>query len=218
VTSGSVIRSFTTALFSRNCAWLFVGSTSGDVVGVNVARKAIQVTFPPTRLRPTKPYVANPSYQNPLFRYSELTSRRFALPFCLCALRQSTHPVCSLGVGALLLEGDALLVAGGDGSLTHLRPLEMRTSEKPRAMLPGGVTSLSRTADGRGLIAATDAGRICRSSPLPLPRPPARPQTQLPPLPQNFRRRVGEEYWSRQSKLRIVCNYSTFFYKVRSIK
>jgi len=125
VTPGSVIRDFTTALFSRDGAWLFAGSASGDVAGVNVVRRAIQ----------------------------------------------TTHPVCSLGVGALLFERDDLLVGGGDGSVTLLRPLEMRTAEKPRAVLPGGVTSLCRTADGRGLIAGTEAGRIARCAPASLPSP-----------------------------------------------
>mmetsp|Transcript_39217 Transcript_39217/g.99353 ORF Transcript_39217/g.99353 Transcript_39217/m.99353 type:complete len:204 (-) Transcript_39217:486-1097(-) len=47
----------------------------------------------------------------------------------------------------------------------------MRTAEKPRAVLPGGVTSLCRTADGRGLIAGTEAGRIARCAPASLPSP-----------------------------------------------
>lgn len=77
-------------------------------------------------------------------------------------LLQVTHPVCSLGVGAMLHVDGEILVAGGDGSITKLRPLEMRSCEKPRAMLPGGITSLSRTADGSALIAGTSRGRIVR--------------------------------------------------------
>ena len=61
----------------------------------------------------------------------------------------------------LYVDGE-LLVGGGDGSITVLRPLEMRSSEVPRAMLPGGVSSLSRTADGSALIAGTTTARIAR--------------------------------------------------------
>uniref|UniRef100_A0A061RFE0 Wd40 repeat protein n=2 Tax=Tetraselmis sp. GSL018 TaxID=582737 RepID=A0A061RFE0_9CHLO len=75
---------------------------------------------------------------------------------------QLSHPVCSLGVGAVIEVGSNLLVGGGDGSLTLLRPEETRSAEKPRTVLPGGVTSLTRSAEGRALIAGTDHGRIVR--------------------------------------------------------
>lgn len=116
VIPGTVVRHYTQAVFGEDGQFLFIGSTSGDVIGVNVMRKAVQ----------------------------------------------TTHPICRLGVGAMLYVDGELLVGGGDGSITLLRTLEMRSSEVPRAMLPGGVTSLSRTADGSALIAGTATARIAR--------------------------------------------------------
>lgn len=46
VTSGSLRRSFTSLVFSADGQWLFAGSTSGDVVTVNVARLTMQMAHP----------------------------------------------------------------------------------------------------------------------------------------------------------------------------
>lgn len=43
VTSGSVRRTINCLCFSADGAWLFVGTASGDILTINVARKAVQV-------------------------------------------------------------------------------------------------------------------------------------------------------------------------------
>ena len=46
VTSGSLRRSFTSMVFSADGAWLYVGTTSGDIVTVNVLRRTMQLVHP----------------------------------------------------------------------------------------------------------------------------------------------------------------------------
>ena len=46
VTSGSLRRSFTCMAFSADGQWLYAGTTSGDIVTVNVARRTMQMTHP----------------------------------------------------------------------------------------------------------------------------------------------------------------------------
>jgi hypothetical protein len=43
VTTGSVRRAITCLCFSQDGNWLFAGTASGDVLTVNVARRAVQV-------------------------------------------------------------------------------------------------------------------------------------------------------------------------------
>jgi hypothetical protein len=43
VTTGSVRRSINCLCFSADGAWLFAGTASGDVLTINVGRKAVQV-------------------------------------------------------------------------------------------------------------------------------------------------------------------------------
>jgi hypothetical protein len=43
VTTGSVRRTINCLCFSADGAWLFAGTASGDVLTINVARKAVQV-------------------------------------------------------------------------------------------------------------------------------------------------------------------------------
>jgi hypothetical protein len=43
VTSGSVRRTINCLCFSADGAWLFAGTASGDILTINVARKAVQV-------------------------------------------------------------------------------------------------------------------------------------------------------------------------------
>jgi len=43
VTTGSVRRGINCLCFSADGAWLFAGTASGDVLTINVARKAVQV-------------------------------------------------------------------------------------------------------------------------------------------------------------------------------
>lgn len=43
VITGTVRRAVTCLCFSQDGAWLFAGTASGDVLTVNVARKAVQV-------------------------------------------------------------------------------------------------------------------------------------------------------------------------------
>ena len=46
VTSGSLRRSFTCMTYSADGQWLYAGTTSGDIVTVNVARRTMQMTHP----------------------------------------------------------------------------------------------------------------------------------------------------------------------------
>jgi hypothetical protein len=52
VTTGSVRRTINCLCFSADGAWLFAGTASGDVLTVNVARKAVQVRSPRCRCGP----------------------------------------------------------------------------------------------------------------------------------------------------------------------
>jgi hypothetical protein len=45
VTTGSVRRTINCLCFSADGAWLFAGTASGDVLTINVARKAVQVSW-----------------------------------------------------------------------------------------------------------------------------------------------------------------------------
>jgi hypothetical protein len=45
-TAGSVRRTFTSMVFSRDGAWLYAGTTSGDIVTINVLRAAVQLVHP----------------------------------------------------------------------------------------------------------------------------------------------------------------------------
>lgn len=45
VTTGSVRRGINCLCFSADGAWLFAGTASGDILTINVARKAVQVCW-----------------------------------------------------------------------------------------------------------------------------------------------------------------------------
>ena len=77
-----------------------------------------------------------------------------------------THPVCSGGVGALLLSpdgGGACLVGGRDGSLSTFNAAGGAWRElRPFAKVPGCVTSLSLSADGGAFLVGTAQGGVYR--------------------------------------------------------
>lgn len=78
---------------------------------------------------------------------------------------QLVHPVCSLGVGAVMLSPHGLiLVGGGDGSISVFNFEEARNAARPCAAVSGTVTSLSCTADG-ALLVGTAQGCIFRVVP-----------------------------------------------------
>ncbi|KAG2489873.1 hypothetical protein HYH03_011675 [Edaphochlamys debaryana] len=120
VVLGTVRRDYTSLVFSPDAAWLYCGTSSADVVTVNVQRKSVQMT----------------------------------------------HPVCSGGVGALMLspDGSGAAIAGGrDGTLTSFNSAAGLWRElKPFASVPGSVTSLGLTADGRAFLVATAQGGVYR--------------------------------------------------------
>ncbi|PNW70647.1 hypothetical protein CHLRE_17g728650v5 [Chlamydomonas reinhardtii] len=120
VVLGTVRREYTSLAFSADGAWLYGGTTSADVVTVNVQRASVQMT----------------------------------------------HPVCSGGVGALLLSpdgGGACLVGGRDGSLSTFNAAGGAWRElRPFAKVPGCVTSLSLSADGGAFLVGTAQGGVYR--------------------------------------------------------
>ncbi|KAF8060525.1 CFAP52 [Scenedesmus sp. PABB004] len=148
VVTGSVRKAVHALCFSADGAWLFAGTASGDVLSINVARRAVQVRqgapAAAARRRRTTP------------RDAERAALRVR------GRSQVMHQVASAGVSALLLapDGRRLLVGALDSSLSLFDPRgEGPHTAPPLAAVPGAIVALSAAAGG-GLLVGTQQGDI----------------------------------------------------------
>lgn len=151
-------RQITCLCFSADGAWLFAGTTSGDVLSINVARKAVQVGGSP---------VAKPMRMNAGTACDEPRRQQGRLvpaAECWCCLPlppQLMHPVAPAGVGALLLTSSGQLLVGcADGSIRGFSFQQPRQDAPPVASVPGAITSMSATDGGASLLVGTRDGDV----------------------------------------------------------
>jgi hypothetical protein len=167
VTMGSVRRAITSLCFSPDGAWLFAGTASGDVLTINVARKAVQVGGCACA-RASDLVGASHQHWQP-------TSCKCLATTPPIATTQLMHTIAGSGIGHMRLapdSGSSLLVGALDGTLVAFdftaafasngSPGSAGAVVVPLLQVPGPISSISLTEGVGGVLLGTRHGDIFR--------------------------------------------------------